>query len=142
MSLAISKRLLDEIRQQGRSAYPKECCGLLLGTASDSRKSVSLLRPVPNAREDSPRNRYLIEPRVLLEAEKAARADGLDILGVYHSHPDHPARPSEFDREHAFPWYSYIIVAVAQGEPRELHCWTLREDRSAFDSEPLTARPE
>ena len=68
------------------------------------------------AREDSPRNRYLISPRDLLEAEKAARALGLDIVGVYHSHPDHPARPSEFDREHAFPWYSYIIVSVRGGE--------------------------
>jgi proteasome lid subunit RPN8/RPN11 len=95
------------------------------------------LRGAENSRADSRHKRYLISPRDFFEAEKEARKAGLDVIGVYHSHPDHPARPSEFDREHAFPWYSYIIVSVAQGEPRDLTSWTLREDRSAFDHEDV-----
>lgn len=137
MSLSISEPLLERIREQGRGAYPHECCGLLLGHANGSGKSVVDLRPVENAREDSRHNRYLISPRDLLEAEKEARKLKLDVIGVYHSHPDHPARPSEFDREHAFPWYSYIIVSVAKGSAADLASWTLREDRSAFDPEEV-----
>jgi proteasome lid subunit RPN8/RPN11 len=139
MSLTISRELLESIREHGKTAYPNECCGVLLGRIENSGKSVVKLRPMENAREDSPRNRYLISPRDLLEAEKAARALGLDIVGVYHSHPDHPARPSEFDREHAFPWYSYIIVSVHGGEPLDLTSWTLRDDRTAFDAEDLNS---
>ena len=137
MSLKISEELLEGIREHGKKAYPNECCGVLLGRIEDSRKSAVELRAMENTREDSPRNRYLISSRELLEAEKAARARGLDIVGVYHSHPDHPARPSEFDREHAFPWYSYIIVSVHGGKPVDLASWTLRDDRSAFDAEDL-----
>jgi proteasome lid subunit RPN8/RPN11 len=139
MSLMISRELLESIREHGKRAYPNECCGVLLGRIENSGKAVVKLRPMENAREDSPRNRYLISPRDLLEAEKAARALGLDIVGVYHSHPDHPARPSEFDREHAFPWYSYIIVSVRGGEPLDLTSWTLRDDRAAFDAEDLNS---
>ena len=137
MSLNISEELLEGIREHGKKAYPNECCGVLLGRIEDSGKSVVELRAMENTREDSPRNRYLISSRELLEAEKAARARGLDIVGVYHSHPDHPARPSEFDREHAFPWYSYIIVSVHGGNPVDLASWTLRDDRSAFDAEDV-----
>lgn len=137
MSLRIGPAHVEAIRDAGRRAYPEECCGLLLGTVADGSKSVADLRPVGNAREDSPRNRYLIEPRDLLQVEGEARRRGLDIVGVYHSHPDHPARPSEFDRDHAFPWYSYIIVSVERGEPRDLTSWVLKEDRSTFEPEPL-----
>src|SRR5687767_7065173 len=138
MSLKISEELLEGIREHGKKAYPNECCGVLLGRIEDSRKSAVELRAMENTREDSPRNRYLISSRELLEAEKAARARGLDIVGVYHSHPDHPARPSEFDREHAFPWYSYVIVSVQGGKAQDLTSWTLRDDRSAFEAEDLT----
>ena len=137
MTLKISSELLDGIRSHGRSTYPEECCGLLLGEAEGTAKSVRDLRAMRNTREDSPKNRYLIDPRELLDAEREARARKLDIVGVYHSHPDHPARPSEFDREHAFPWYSYIVVRVAVGEPGELTSWVLRDDRSAFDAEEI-----
>jgi len=137
VTLKISSELLDGIRSHGRSTYPEECCGLLLGEAEGTAKSVRDLRAMRNTREDSPKNRYLIDPRELLDAEREARARKLDIVGVYHSHPDHPARPSEFDREHAFPWYSYIVVRVAAGEPGELTSWVLRDDRSAFDAEEI-----
>ncbi len=137
MSLRISNSLLERIREHGRSEYPHECCGLLLGRADVDGKSVLELKHAENAREDSKRNRYLISPDELMQAEKAARKLGLDVVGVYHSHPDHPARPSEFDRENAIPWYSYIIVSVAGGNPEDLASWTLREDRSVFDPEQI-----
>jgi proteasome lid subunit RPN8/RPN11 len=137
VSLRIASQLVEAIRAQGRASYPQECCGLLLGRAGDGAKSAVDLRPMRNTREDSPHNRYLIDPRELFEAEKEARRHGLDVIGVYHSHPDHPARPSEFDREHAFPWYSYVIVSIAAGEARDLASWVLRDDRSAFDAEQL-----
>jgi proteasome lid subunit RPN8/RPN11 len=137
VTLKITAELLDGIRAHGRATYPEECCGLLLGEADGMAKSVRDLRAMRNTREDSPKNRYLIDPRELLDAEREARARKLDIVGVYHSHPDHPARPSEFDREHAFPWYSYIVVRVAAGEPGELTSWVLRDDRSAFDAEEI-----
>ncbi len=137
MSLKISAELIEKIKDCGREAYPQECCGLLLGRANGAGKSVVGLRAVQNSREDSRENRYLISPRDLFNAEKDAGKLGLDVIGIYHSHPDHPARPSEFDREHAFPWYSYIILSVDHGKPADLASWLLKEDRSSFDGEAL-----
>ena len=137
MTLSISCALLDRIREHGRTAYPLECCGLLLGRTEPEGKSVVDLKQMQNSREDTPERRYLIAPEDMLDAEKEARRLGIDIIGVYHSHPDHPARPSEFDREHAFPWYSYVIVSVQKGEPDNLTAWVLKDDRSSFDPEDL-----
>jgi proteasome lid subunit RPN8/RPN11 len=137
MSLSISSVLLNQIRDHGKEAYPYECCGLLLGSAEGPAKTVVDLRPVQNSRAESRETRYLIDPRDLYLVEKEARRRNLDVVGIYHSHPDHPARPSEFDREHAFPWYSYIIVRIAGGQAEDLTSWTLREDRSAFDGEDV-----
>ena len=142
MSLEIGDSLLESIRAHGRSQYPHECCGLILGRVRECNKVATELRPQKNTRDDSPHNRYLIAPEAMLAAEREARLSGLDILGVYHSHPDHPARPSEFDRENAVPWYSYIIVAVAGGKDGDLTCWTLSDDRSAFIHEPVIAQRE
>lgn len=137
MNLSIANALLEKIRDHGRASYPQECCGLLLGHTVNGGKAVVDLKPMENVHENSRHNRYVIAPRDLLEAEKEARKMGVEIVGIYHSHPDHPARPSQFDRENAFPWYSYIIVSVQRGEPQDLNSWALREDRSAFDPEDL-----
>ena len=141
MSLQISASFLDQIREHGKRSYPNECCGLLIGTISNGIKVVEELKSMRNVREDSQTTRYLMDSAGIMEAEKQARQQGRDILGTYHSHPDHPARPSDFDRDHAFPWWSYIIVSVAKGEPADLTSWTLQEDRSAFDSEELIIGP-
>ncbi len=139
MSLTIPDSLVERIRDHGRESYPHECCGFLLGYVHGKEKSVAELKSVDNSREDSRRTRYLISPEDFLKVDREARERHLDVIGVYHSHPDHPARPSEFDREHAFPWYSYIIVSIKQGEAEDLTSWTLREDRSAFDNEEVVA---
>ncbi len=127
------------IARHAERSYPEECCGILLGrVGEDGVKHVSALIPVENVREAAARaRRYLIEPETVAAAERQAAAAGLDVLGFYHSHPDHPARPSEFDREHAWPFWSYVIVAVARGEPGEMTSWTL-DDARAFQPEPTT----
>jgi proteasome lid subunit RPN8/RPN11 len=93
-----------------------------------------------NERADSPANRFLIPADRVRRIEADARTLGLDLVGFYHSHPDHPARPSEFDREHAWPWYSYVILEVRGGRDAALRAWRLAEDRSGFEEEPLEER--
>lgn len=148
MTLEISEVQLDMIRRHGARAYPNECCGALLGVAAeDGSKQVRALLPLDNRREgEAARTRFLVTADDYRAAENAAREQGLEIVGWYHSHPDHPARPSEFDREHALPWYSYIVVRVARrpdgqggGAPQEAASWVLADDRSQFLPEEMTS---
>lgn len=136
--LEMSEELLQRIREHGARSYPNECCGALLGRADGERKRVVDLLPLDNRREgEAARTRFLVTAEDYRSAEQAARARRLEIVGFYHSHPDHPARPSEFDREHAWPWYSYVVVRVAQGRPQEATSWVLAEDRSQFLPEEM-----
>lgn len=134
----ISAELAEKIREHGVETYPYECCGALLGGDQSSREILSLF-PLVNRRDDSPRNRFSVTAGDVLEAEKAARAQGLEVIGWYHSHPDHPARPSDYDRDHAWPWYSYIIVSVHSGAPKDMTSWRLKDDRTGFDEEKIEA---
>jgi proteasome lid subunit RPN8/RPN11 len=122
------------IRHAGEESYPNECCGVLLGTLlEDDEKRIEGVLPIDNGREaEEQYHRFEIGPEDYLRAEKEARKAKLDVLGFYHSHPDHPAIPSEFDRDHALPFYSYIIVAVEKGKAGELTSWELKNDRSEF----------
>ena len=141
--LHLTDELDRQIREHGANDYPHETCGALLGAddvGATGRREVRALFPLVNRRDDSPRNRFSITPDDFRSAERAAAEQGLEVLGWYHSHPDHPARPSEFDREHAWPWYSYIIVAVAGGQPQEMTSWLLADDRSHFDPEEIAGR--
>lgn len=135
MTLRISEALLDEIRLHGEQAYPAECCGLLAGRSSPI-KEVLRLRPITNRRTDDP-HRYLISADDLRSAAREVERSELEVLGFYHSHPDHPAAPSAFDQEHAWPWYSYVIVRVDGGRSGDIASWILQDDRSAMRSEPL-----
>ncbi len=137
LALQIREELLRRIHAHGVETYPHECCGALLGRDSEASREVLDLLPLSNRRDDSPRNRFELTPQDVLHAEKTARERHLELIGWYHSHPDAPARPSEFDREHAWPWYSYIIVSVQKGEPRDTTLWRLQDDRSAYDPEAL-----
>ncbi|HXZ32045.1 MAG TPA: M67 family metallopeptidase [Terriglobales bacterium] len=141
--LRIAPELVETIRQHGVATYPHECCGALLGRDSSSEAEPSLPReimdlfPLVNRRDDSPHNRFSVTPRDVIDADRAAEERGLEVVGWYHSHPDHPARPSEYDREHAWPWYSYIIVSVRQRVSDEMTSWRLKEDRSGYTQEVL-----
>ena len=134
--LSISKELAERIRAHGAETYPHECCGALLGRDNEPREILGLF-PLINRRDDSPRNRFSVTAQDVLDAEKSARQQGLDVVGWYHSHPDHPARPSEYDRDHAWPWYSYIIVSVAHGHPQDMTSWRLNDDRQQFSPEGI-----
>jgi proteasome lid subunit RPN8/RPN11 len=134
--LQISEELASRIRAHGVETYPHECCGAILGV-DDNDRVVRDLMPLQNRRDDSPRNRFEVTPDDVRLAEKSALEKQLDLIGWYHSHPDAPARPSEYDREHAWPWYSYIIVSVQKGEPKDMNSWRLKDDRVSYDPEPI-----
>ena len=127
--------VFQAIRREVEAAYPAEGCGFLLGRPrTEALVRVTRHQPVVNARVEAGtgRNRYEIAPGDFLRADKAARAEGVEVLGTYHSHPDHPAKPSEYDREHAWPFYRYLIIAVERGVAGAARVWELSEDRSAF----------
>jgi proteasome lid subunit RPN8/RPN11 len=141
MSLVLSQEILRRIHADGEQAYPEEGAGLLLGSLTNGDKVVASIRPVSNAREDAARhNRYLLTPTDYLEGELEASRQGLDVLGVFHSHPDHPNRPSEFDREWAMPWFSYLITSVQGGTAVESRSWLLSEDRTVFSEETIIVK--
>jgi proteasome lid subunit RPN8/RPN11 len=135
--LLLSEEIAKGIREHGAQGYPNEACGAMLGTDGEGEREVRALFPLVNRRDDSPRNRFSVTAEDVRGAEQAAIQQGLELIGWYHSHPDHPARPSEFDRDHAWPWYSYVIVSVAQGQPQDLTSWRLADDRSQFLPEAL-----
>lgn len=138
MSLILSLALLDSIHAHGEAAYPDEGAGLLFGHIQGDRREVLAIWDIPNAREDGARhNRYLITPKDMLRGEQAAECQGLEVIGIFHSHPDHPNRPSEFDREWALPWYSYIITSIHNGSAVESRSWRLSEDHAQFDAEEI-----
>lgn len=136
--LVITRRHLHAIGMHGSATYPEECCGVLIGRANGNGATlVERLLSVDNERGDSRHNRYVITPETVLAAQREARAAGLDIVGYYHSHPDHPARPSDFDREHAWPGLSYLIVSVERGRVADARSWRLSDDRERFDEERI-----
>jgi proteasome lid subunit RPN8/RPN11 len=137
--ITISPAQLTAIRDHGEQDYPYECCGLLIGRYEpDGVKVVLETFPISNAREESAkRNRFLIEPVELMRGEKYARSRQLDVVGFYHSHPESPAVPSQYDLEHAWPTYSYIIVSVMNQKAGDLFSWEQQADRSKFDSEEI-----
>ena len=144
-TLWMSAHLVEEIRAHGAETYPHECCGALLGRDSEAThpnvaREVLALFPLVNRRDDSPRNRFSVTAEDVLYADKAAEQQGLEVIGWYHSHPDHPARPSQYDQDHAWPWYSYVIVSVQDGSPKEMTSWRLDDDREAFSPEGIEIR--
>jgi proteasome lid subunit RPN8/RPN11 len=147
--MAHALRLTDgvetAVRAHGREAYPHECCGALIGRDG----VVTATAPLPNVTDEGPRRRFRVSDRDYLAVQRAADAAGDDLLGFYHSHPDHPAVPSQYDLDHAFPSFSYVIVAVTAEATGDLRSWVLRDDRSAFDEQtvavahpsPFTVQP-
>lgn len=136
--LALSARHLSIIAEHCEQAYPNEGCGILLGLDEHGSRNVVDVLPTDNAREAADQhNRYLIPPESLLEGELQAEVQELEVIGYFHSHPDHPANPSEFDQEHGWPWYSYLILSVRGGKAVASRSWQLREDRSGFDEETI-----
>jgi proteasome lid subunit RPN8/RPN11 len=141
MAIRLSEYQLRRIRDHARRDYPYECCGIMIGKPSNGDKIVSALRPLKNVHEEGHERRYSISPEDMFKVEREARQLGLSVVGFYHSHPDHPARPSEYDRVHAWPWYSFIIVSVMSGRAVKTTSWVLEEDRSKFNEERIETSP-
>lgn len=133
--LFITPRHLQTIERHAAISYPEECCGVLIGRCHSGATFVERVLSVGNAREESRQSRYVIDPETVLAAHKEARALGLDVVGYYHSHPDHPAEPSGLDRESAWSQVSYLIVSVAQRKVVETRSWRLNEDHESFEEE-------
>jgi proteasome lid subunit RPN8/RPN11 len=141
VTLRLPGALAEEIRRHGEAAYPAECCGALVGRVDGNAKEVVRLEPAVNRRTDDP-HRYLIAPDDLRRLETATLAAGLEIVGYYHSHPDHPARPSAFDADHAWPWYSYLIVRIDRGRGADMASWVLDDERPLMHPESLDVLSE
>jgi proteasome lid subunit RPN8/RPN11 len=139
---------IQTIRSHAESTYPEECCGIILGYLDNQTKTVVEIIPTENAwsveyinfasndAEHSERSRYAIAPQVMLQVQKAARDKSLNIIGIYHSHPDNHAIPSECDRQYAWPEYSYIIVSVQNGKADQLLSWSL-DNHHQFQPETI-----
>jgi proteasome lid subunit RPN8/RPN11 len=121
------------IRRHGEETFPHECCGALIGRDG----GVESLVPLPNTTEEGPRRRFLVRPADYQEAERRATERGGELLGFYHSHPDHPARPSQYDLDHAWPTFAYVIVSVMGGAAADMTVWYLQDDRSTFEEGSL-----
>lgn len=135
----ISEELIEQIEKHGERTFPHECGGMLIGRfAADGEKSVVELLPMENAMAEAEQhNRVLITPKDVMRAERFAREKKLDVVGYYHSHPDHPAIPSQFDLDHALPVWTYIIVSVESGKAVDVRAWEMENDRSKFNEEAI-----
>ena len=145
-TLILTKGAANIISEHALREYPRECCGALLGRDTcgdalrpDVREILDTL-PLANREEDSPRTRFALSPHDVWAAEKRAKQHGMEVVGWYHSHPDHPAKPSETDRAQALPWYSYVIVSVTSSSAKEVKSWRLNDDRGGFSEEVITTR--
>jgi proteasome lid subunit RPN8/RPN11 len=126
------------MQAMGEGAYPNEGCGIFLGTLGDDAE-VSDVRPATNLRQDRARDRYIMDPKDIIKAEREAEARGLDVVGFWHTHPDHPARPSQYDADHAWPEYVYVIMAIEAGRLVDVTGWVLEsESPPQFREEPLS----
>lgn len=139
--LVLSPELRQRIEAEGVAAFPNECCGILIGRElmdGSPRRVVDRVEPGKNVFEADERyHRFSIDPLIQLKAEKAAEAEGRQVLGFYHSHPDHPARPSEYDRQHAWPFYSYVIVSILAKRPEDMTSWVLNDQTEQFDRQEI-----
>jgi len=132
-ALTITSGVDSAIRIHGQETYPHECCGALVGRDG----AVTAIVALPNTTDEGPRRRFMVRPSDYQLAERRATELGGELLGFYHSHPDHPARPSQYDLDHAWPTFAYIIVAVADGSATDMTVWYLQEDRSRFEEGSL-----
>jgi proteasome lid subunit RPN8/RPN11 len=135
--LRLNEQLILAITKHAERDYPHECGGMLIGKFEDDRKEVFETFPIENARKYSRHNRILLLPKDVLRSEKYARDHKLDVVGYYHSHPNAPAVPSQYDLDHALPVWSYVIASVINGAAVEVRSWEMRADRSQFDEEEI-----
>jgi proteasome lid subunit RPN8/RPN11 len=134
----LTEEHIKQIEAHGERTFPHECGGMIIGRFETDKKTVVELLPMENAMAESEQhNRVLILPKDVLRAERYARSQKLDVIGYYHSHPNHPAIPSQFDLDHALPVWTYIIVSVEDGKAVDVRAWEMENDRSKFNEEEI-----
>jgi proteasome lid subunit RPN8/RPN11 len=133
--MKIHQSAIEAIQAHGADGYPNEICGFMLGPKGDGE--VTEVRPARNIIVERSRDRYEIDPRDHIRTQREADAAGLDIVGYYHSHPDHPAQPSRFDTERAWAGYVYVIVSIQDGQPVDANAFVAEQDGGPFRPEPL-----
>ena len=137
-TLRLPATLARRIEREGSAAYPNDCCGIMFGRDGKDGRIVDRIEAVPNVFDENEKyHRFSISPQQLMQAEKDAGAEGSLVLGFYHSHPDHPARPSEYDRQHGWPFYSYVIVSIAKREPVDMTSWVMDEQIETFSRQDI-----
>jgi proteasome lid subunit RPN8/RPN11 len=139
LPLKIGRGDVGHICEHAREAYPEECAGALVGMDVREMKIVVDVWRADNTHEEERSRRFLIEPLQIKEFEERVAERDMDLLGFYHSHPDHPAEPSEYDREHAWPYYSYVIASVGEDGVEGMRSWILRDDRSGYEEEQIVS---
>ena len=138
MALILSNSLYQQIESEGVRAFPNECCGVMIGRDVAGKRIVDRLQPLTNSFEaEEQYHRFRLDPKEYIAVEKTAGEEGKLVLGFYHSHPDHPARPSEYDRQHAWPFYSYVIVSIMSRKPADMTSWLLDEATEQFKQEEI-----
>jgi proteasome lid subunit RPN8/RPN11 len=137
LALKIGAGDIEHIHDHAKETYPEECAGVLVGIDTGEMKVVVDVWRAENTHEEERSRRFLIEPLKIKEFEERAQERDMDVLGFYHSHPDHPAEPSKYDRDHAWPYYSYVIVSVSDENVEDMRSWVLKYDRSGYDEEPI-----
>ncbi len=140
-AVALSPQCARRLVEHARRAYPRECCGILLGLTGE-RTVVCEAQPAPNLRGGEAADRYEIDPGEIVRADREAEDRGWEIVGFYHSHPDHPAAPSPVDLEHAWSGYLYLIVSARRGGGADIRAWVFDSQHSRFHERPIEARAE
>ncbi len=140
MTVILPAAQVAAIHAHARDTFPEECCGFLLGPSTEPRR-IAEVRRATNVVETNRERRYVIDPRETLQVERSLDGTGHEILGFYHSHPNHPAAPSEFDRGHAWPWYAYVILSIVDRVPKDLRAWSLDGEAQTFRPDELTIEP-
>jgi proteasome lid subunit RPN8/RPN11 len=141
-SITLSNKIVKQFITQAEREYPYECCGFILGEFSENGTNATEYIPADNSKGENRKRRFLIDPLAYQNAEDKADELGLSVISIVHSHPDHPDHPSEFDREHAWPGFSYIIISVQKGKSVSYKSWQLVEDRTQFNEEEISIKKE
>ena len=142
LMVRIARDVVRQIEKHGERTYPEECCGIMLGSIDEDNQIVGEVVELDNEQDENRRRRFFVTPKQYLHAERIAAERRSTLLGFYHSHPDHPAIPSEFDRDHALPWFIYVVLSVSQAKSGDLTAWLLHKTRERFDMKEVMIEEE
>ncbi len=137
MAIHLTQKIVEQFQQHAEQDYPNECCGFIVGCWTSNGTEALEYMPAENTKNVNRERRFLIDPKDYQKVEDFADQKGMSVISIVHSHPDHPDEPSEFDRVHAWPGFSYIIISVEKGNAVDFRSWLLEEDRSHFNEEKI-----